>query len=196
MASKIKPTTPPPLRDLPGARGADVQAIAQAAHRREVVERWPQHARSDHQPPPRWRRQAVTGGSTSSAARTVSGKVATIEYDPNGLYIALLHYADGEKRHPRPAGASARRTGRVRRARGHQAGNALSLATIPTGTVVHNVEPVPGQGAARPCRRERDPGRREGGRDGQPPPSSSEVRMVRAECRATVGGSPIPSTRT
>jgi large subunit ribosomal protein L2 len=78
----------------------------------------------------------------------VPAKVATIEYDPNrSAYIALLHYADGEKRYilaPQGLGVG----GEVVSGEGADItpGNALPLARIPTGTVVHNVEMTPGQG--------------------------------------------------
>src|SRR5829696_4041863 len=53
----------------------------------------------------------------------VPAKVATIEYDPNRTtYIALLHYADGEKRHPRSSGPAARGAGGVRRSSGYPSG--------------------------------------------------------------------------
>ncbi|MDX6668739.1 MAG: large subunit ribosomal protein, partial [Solirubrobacteraceae bacterium] len=78
----------------------------------------------------------------------VPAKVATIEYDPNrSAYIALLHYADGEKRYilaPQRLSVGATVTS------GPQAepniGNALPLANMPIGTVVHNVELQPGRG--------------------------------------------------
>ncbi len=78
----------------------------------------------------------------------VPGKVATIEYDPNrSARIALIHYADGEKRyilHPEKlkvgdrveAGPDAE----------IKVGNALPLSHIPTGTQVHNIEMQPGMG--------------------------------------------------
>jgi large subunit ribosomal protein L2 len=79
----------------------------------------------------------------------IPAKVAAIEYDPNrSAHIALLHYRDGEKRYIlAPAGL---RVGDVVMA-GPEAeirpGNALPLARIPLGTVVHAVEMKPGKGA-------------------------------------------------
>src|ERR1700742_4745408 len=79
----------------------------------------------------------------------VPAKVATIEYDPNRTaYIALLHYADGAKAYilaPQRLGVG----DEVRSGEGADivAGHALELNKIPTGTVVHAVEMVPGQGA-------------------------------------------------
>lgn len=78
----------------------------------------------------------------------VPAKVATIEYDPNrSARIALLHYADGEKRYIlAPVGV---RPGDMLLA-GNGAdikpGNAMSMARIPVGTIVHNVELYPGRG--------------------------------------------------
>src|ERR1700745_3849893 len=79
----------------------------------------------------------------------VPGKVATIEYDPNrSSRIALIHYADGEKRYIiQPIGLP---VGQIVTS-GPEAdilvGNALPLKNIPAGTTVHNVELRPGKGA-------------------------------------------------
>src|SRR5437667_8129525 len=78
----------------------------------------------------------------------VPARVAAIEYDPNrSAYIALLHYADGEKRYIlAPArlrvGASVMSGDRAE----IQVGNCLPIRTIPTGTTIHNVELSPGRG--------------------------------------------------
>jgi large subunit ribosomal protein L2 len=120
----------------------------------------------------------------------VPAKVASIEYDPNRTcYIALLHYADGEKRYIlAPNGL---RVGdRVESGDGAdiRPGNALPLRAIPTGTVVHNVELVPGQGGrmGRAAGTAIQVVAKEGPMVSLRLPST-EVRMVRAECRATVG---------
>ena len=120
----------------------------------------------------------------------VPAKVATIEYDPNRTtYIALLHYVDGEKRYIlAPAGV---RPGAVIES-GEKAdirpGNALPLRSIPTGTIVHNVELVPGQGGrmGRSAGSEIQVVAKEGKMVTLRLPSS-EMRMVRGDCRATVG---------
>src|ERR671935_79717 len=78
----------------------------------------------------------------------VPAKVAAIEYDPNrSARIALLHYADGEKRYIL-APARLRVGDRVESGPGAdiKPGNSLPLANIPTGTMVHNVELKPGKG--------------------------------------------------
>jgi len=120
----------------------------------------------------------------------VPAKVATIEYDPNRTtYIALLHYADGDKRYIlAPQGL---RPG-ARVESGERAdirpGNALPLRNIPTGTVVHNVELVPGQGGR--LGRAAGSGIQVVAKEGPMVTlrlPSSEMRLVRADCRATVG---------
>jgi len=120
----------------------------------------------------------------------VPAKVASIEYDPNRTaYIALLNYADGEKRYIlAPQGLQVGQEVVSGEGADIAPGNALPLARIPTGTVVHNVELTPGQGG----RLGRSAGTaiqvvaKEGPMVSLRLPSS-EVRMVRAECRATVG---------
>src|ERR1700674_2640270 len=81
----------------------------------------------------------------------VPAKVASIEYDPNrSARIALLHYADGAKSYIlAPAKLRVRTTVESRPAADSKPGNALALANIPTGTLVHNVELRPGRGADR-----------------------------------------------
>jgi large subunit ribosomal protein L2 len=120
----------------------------------------------------------------------IPAKVAHIEYDPNrSAYIALLHYADGEKRY---IIAPARLTVGMTVESGPNAdirvGNALPLANMPAGTVIHNVELTAGRGAQM--------GRSAGigiqllAKDGDYVTlrlPSGEMRQVRAECRATIG---------
>src|SRR6202012_4555651 len=120
----------------------------------------------------------------------IPAKVAHIEYDPNrSAYIALLHYADGEKRY---IIAPARLTVGMTVESGPNAdirvGNALPLGNMPAGTVVHNVELTPGRGAqmARAAGAGVQLLAKEGDRVALRLPSC-EMRMVRAECRATVG---------
>ena len=78
----------------------------------------------------------------------IPAKVATIEYDPNCTsYIALLHYADGEKRYIlAPLGLNVGDTVLSGENADIKAGNALPLGSIPVGTLVHNVEMQPGNG--------------------------------------------------
>jgi large subunit ribosomal protein L2 len=79
---------------------------------------------------------------------TVPGKVASIEYDPNrAARIALIHYADGEKRYIlAPLDIKLGDTIQAGEDVDIKPGNALPLESIPVGTVVHNVEFEPGKG--------------------------------------------------
>ncbi|MDK2785061.1 MAG: large subunit ribosomal protein [Bacillota bacterium] len=120
----------------------------------------------------------------------VPAKVAAIEYDPNrSARIALLHYADGEKRYIlAPLGLEVGDKVMSGPDADIKPGNALPLANIPVGTMVHNIELVPGQGgklvraagaAAQVVARE--------GKYATLRMPSGEMRMFRVECRATVG---------
>ena len=79
----------------------------------------------------------------------VQARVATIEYDPNrSARIALLHYVDGEKRYiVAPDGLRIGDTLRSGRGIEARVGNCMPLSEIPLGTLVHNVELKPGDGA-------------------------------------------------
>jgi large subunit ribosomal protein L2 len=80
--------------------------------------------------------------------KEIPATVATIEYDPNRTtFIALLHYADGEKRYIlAPQGLTVGMTVVSGDAVAPELGNALLLKNMPLGTVVHNIEMQPGQG--------------------------------------------------
>jgi len=120
----------------------------------------------------------------------VPARVAHIEYDPNRTArIALLHYADGEKRYIlAPKGVEV--GDRLVSGPGAdiRPGNALPLANIPVGTVVHNVELRIGGGAkmARSAGTGVQLLAKEGGKATLRMPSG-EIRMVEAACKATVG---------
>jgi large subunit ribosomal protein L2 len=120
----------------------------------------------------------------------VPARVAAIEYDPNrSSYIALLHYGDGAKSYIlAPQRLSVGDEVSSGEGADIRPGNSLALSKIPTGTVVHNVELVPGQGGriGRAAGTAIQVVAKEGGMVSLRLPSS-EVRMVRAECRATVG---------
>ena len=120
----------------------------------------------------------------------VPAKVATIEYDPNRTaYVALLHYVDGAKSYIlAPEGLRPGATVESGDGADIQPGNALPLRAIPTGTVVHNVELVPGQGGrlGRSAGSEIQVVAKEGPMVTLRLPST-EMRMVRGDCRATVG---------
>lgn len=120
----------------------------------------------------------------------VPGVIAEIEYDPNrSARIALIHYADGEKRyilHPRGLGVG----DTILSGSGidPNVGNCLPLREVPLGTVVHGVELVPGKGAqlARSAGASVQVVAKERGTVTLRLPST-EMRMVPESCRATVG---------
>jgi large subunit ribosomal protein L2 len=117
-------------------------------------------------------------------------KVAAIEYDPNrSANIALLHYADGEKRYMlAPKGLVVGTSVSSGETADIAVGNSLALARMPVGTVVHNIELSPGRGGqmARSAGASAALVAKDGDMATLRLPSG-EMRMVRAECRATVG---------
>ncbi len=120
----------------------------------------------------------------------VPGVVATIEYDPNrSANIALIHYADGEKRyilHPR--GLQIGDTVVSGLGADIRTGNAVPLRQVPLGTTVHNVELTPGRGGC--IVRSAGSGAQVVAKEGKYVTlrlPSTEVRMVPADCRATIG---------
>jgi large subunit ribosomal protein L2 len=120
----------------------------------------------------------------------VPAKVASIEYDPNRTAnIALLNYADGEKRYIlAPYGLAVGDTLVSGESADIKVGNALPLSAIPVGTVVHNVELRPGQGGqmARSAGSSVQLMAKEGKYVTLRMPSG-EMRMVLERCRATIG---------
>ncbi len=120
----------------------------------------------------------------------VPAKVAHVEYDPNrNARIALLHYADGEKRYIlMPSRVKVGDTLESGAGADIRPGNALPLRNIPVGTTVHNVEMRPGGGGkmARSAGSSVQLVAKEGGRATLRLPSG-EMRMVQMDCRATVG---------
>lgn len=120
----------------------------------------------------------------------IPARVDAIEYDPNrSAYIALLNYADGDKRYIlAPQRLRVGATVASGDGAGIQVGNCLPLSRIPTGTVVHNVELTPGRGGqmGRSAGAAIQLVAKEGDRVTLRLPSG-EMRMVRADCRATIG---------
>lgn len=120
----------------------------------------------------------------------VPAKVATIEYDPNRTArIALLHYADGEKRYIlAPDGMKVGDAIVSSRSADIRPGNSLQLQHIPVGTMIHAVEMRKGKGAqlARSAGVAAQLMAKEGSFALVKLPSG-EVRKVHIECRATVG---------
>ena len=119
-----------------------------------------------------------------------SAKVLTIEYDPNrSARIALVEYQDGEKRYIiAPNGLKVGQVVASGKGVAPEVGNALPLSEIPVGTLVHNIELRPGQGAAmaRSAGTFAQLAAREGNHAVLRLPSG-ETRMVLVSCRATVG---------
>lgn len=120
----------------------------------------------------------------------VPAKVATVEYDPNRTAnIALLHYVDGEKRYIlAPNGLKKGDIVLSGEGADIKPGNALKLKDLPIGTVIHNVELLPGKGgqlarsagtAARLVAKE--------GTYCHVELPSGELRLIHKECMATIG---------
>jgi large subunit ribosomal protein L2 len=120
----------------------------------------------------------------------IPGKVATVEYDPNrSARIALIHYRDGEKRYILwPVGLKVGDIITAGDGSDIKPGNALPLRSIPVGTLIHNIELVPGKGgqmirtaggSAQLMAKE--------GKYATIRLASGEMRLVQLECRATVG---------
>lgn len=120
----------------------------------------------------------------------IPGKVAAIEYDPNrSANIALIHYVDGEKRYIlAPAGLTVGTMIVSGPESDIKVGNALPLANIPVGSIIHNIEMKPGKGGqmVRAAGNSAQLMAKEGDY-AQVRLPSSEVRVVRLECRATLG---------
>ena len=120
----------------------------------------------------------------------IPGTVKTVEYDPNrNVRISLVVYADGEKRyiltpHDLKVGDTILSGPEAE----IQVGNALPLELIPLGTIIHNVELIPGRGAKMV--RTAGAGAQLMAKDGNYVTikmPSSEMRMARKECLATIG---------
>jgi large subunit ribosomal protein L2 len=120
----------------------------------------------------------------------IPAKVASIEYDPNrNARIALLHYADGEKRYIlAPARVTVGDILQSGQGSEIRPGNALPMRYIPVGTVIHNVELKPGAGGkiARGAGMSIQLVAKEGDFATLRLPST-EMRRVPIDCRATVG---------
>ena len=120
----------------------------------------------------------------------IPAKVSTVEYDPNrSARIALVTYADGEKRYIlHPLGMKVGDTIVVGRQRRHPAGQHLPLKNIPLGTMVHNVELKPGKGGqiARSAGSAVQLVAKEGDYASVKMPSG-EIRQINIECLATIG---------
>jgi large subunit ribosomal protein L2 len=189
---KYKPTTP-------GRRGASVsgvEEITRATPEKSLVAKGRKKAGRNVHGRITTRHQ---GGGNKQRYRVIDfrrnkdgvpAKVAHIEYDPNRTArIALLHYADGEKRYilaPKGLGVGDRLVSGA--GADIRAGNALPLVNIPVGTIVHAVELKAGAGAkmARSAGTGVQLLAKEAGKATLRMPSG-EIRLVDAACKATVG---------
>ena len=120
----------------------------------------------------------------------IPGRVATIEYDPNrSAFIALVNYADGEKRYViAPKGLKVGMTIVSGPKSDILVGNALPIMTIPVGTVIHNIELKPGKGGQ--LVRSAGTSAQILGREEKyvlVRLTSGEVRKILGTCRATIG---------
>ena len=120
----------------------------------------------------------------------IPATVKTIEYDPNRTAnIALVCYADGEKRYIiAPNGLKVGDVLYSGAAADIKTGNALPLANIPVGTIIHNIELKPGKGAQL-CRAAGNGAQlmAKEGQYAQVRLPSGEVRKIAMNCRATIG---------
>ena len=120
----------------------------------------------------------------------VEGKVLRLEYDPNrSAYIALVEYTDGERRYIlAPVGLNEGDVIMASAAADIKPGNALPMANIPVGTVIHNIELYPGKGAqlVRSAGVAAQLMAKENGMATVRLPSG-EMRKVRMDCYATIG---------
>jgi len=120
----------------------------------------------------------------------VPGKVLRLEYDPNrSAFIALIEYEDGERRYIlAPVGLKAGDTVISSSSADIKPGNALPLANIPVGTLIHNIELYPGKGAqlVRSAGVDAQLMAKEG-EMAQVHLPSGEYRKIRMNCMATIG---------
>ncbi len=191
---KYKPTTP-------GRRGASVSDFAELTDRKKKPER--RLTKPRKKTGGRNNQGKITtrhrGGGHKQRYRVIDFKrnkdgvparVAFIEYDPcRTARIALLHYADGEKRYIlAPEGMAAGDEVMSGPSAEPKVGNAMPLSRIPLGTTIHNIEMQPGRGGQL-CRSAGAAGvlnAREG-KWAQITLPSGEVRRLPASCRATIG---------
>jgi len=120
----------------------------------------------------------------------VAAKVVSIEYDPNrSSRIALLEYADGEKRYIiQPVGLKVGDTVMSGPGSEIQVGNALPLTDLPVGTFIHNIELVPGNGGQF-CRSAGTMAQllAKEGKYAHIRMTSGEIRLISLKCLATIG---------
>lgn len=183
----------------PGRRGASVldysEITAKAPHKALLVSKKHSAGRNAQGKITIRRR----GGGNKTKIRLVDfrrnkdgipAKVSTIEYDPNRTAnIALLTYADGEKRYIlAPIGLKVGDTVMSGNGADIKPGNAMTIDQIPLGTMIHNIEMVPGKGAqiARTAGAAAQLMAKEGS-EAQVRLPSGEVRIIPMNAKATIG---------
>ena len=191
---KYKPTTP-------GRRGASVNDFTELTDRKKRPER--RLTKPRKKTGGRNNQGKITtrhrGGGHKQRYRIIDfkrikdgvpAKVAFIEYDPcRTARIALLHYADGEKRYIlAPEGLAAGDEVMSGPGAEPKVGNCMPLSRIPLGTTIHNIEMQPGRGGQL-CRSAGAAGVLNAREEkwAQIPLPSGEVRRLPASCRATIG---------
>jgi large subunit ribosomal protein L2 len=189
---KYKPTTP----GRRGMSGLTFEEITTSKPENSLVESKMKHGGRNNNGRITTRHQ---GGGHKQQYRVIDfkrdkdvilAKVATIEYDPNrSANIALLHYADGEKRYIlAPKGLTVGMTIVSGQQVDIKVGNAMELGKMPDGTVVHNVELKPGKGGQ--LARSAGVSAQILGQEGRHVIirlASGEVRKILSNCRATIG---------
>ena len=188
---KYGPTTP-------GRRGmtvTDYSVLSKVAPERSLLEPMKKHSGRNNTGRITVRHQ---GGGNKRKYRVIDFKrdkegfatVLRLEYDPNrSANIALVEYEDGERRYIlAPVGLNAGDKVESGAAADIKVGNALPIANIPVGTVIHNIELHPGNGAqlVRSAGAAAQLMAKEGG-DAQIRMPSGEVRIVRTNCYASIG---------
>ncbi len=122
--------------------------------------------------------------------REIPARVASIEYDPNrSAYIALLNYADGEKRYIlAPANLNVGDAVLASDSADIKPGNNMSLSAIPVGTLIHNLEVEPSKGG-KICRSAGNYAQlmAKDGEYCQVKMPSGEIRLLHSRCRASIG---------
>ena len=193
MAIKRYKPTPPGRR---GMTVTDYSGLSKVAPEKSLLEPVKKHSGRNNTGRITVRHQ---GGGNRRKYRVIDFKrekldmpatVLTLEYDPNrSAHIALVQYEDGEKRYIlAPVGLKVGDTVVSGAGADIKPGNALPLANIPVGTVIHNIELHPGNGAqlVRAAGTAAQLMAKEG-MDAQIRMPSGEVRVVRTNCYATIG---------
>ena len=189
---KYGPTTP-------GRRGmtvTDYSVLSKVAPERSLLEPMKKHSGRNNTGRITVRHQ---GGACKRKYRVIdfkrnkleiSGKVLRLEYDPNrSAHIALVEYEDGERRYIlAPVGLKAGDVVVSSPSADIKPGNALPIANIPVGTIIHNIELYPGKGAQ--LVRSAGVAAQLMAKEGEVATvrlPSGEYRKVRANCFATIG---------